>query len=74
VTLSRLAHRLRTDLDDRRRARAAYRRLEADLASYTSDAEVGDLLAALEDHDTAEAAQMRTILAGNLAHRSRSAA
>jgi hypothetical protein len=52
------------------RVRTAIRRLAADLASYTSDAEVADLLAALADHDTAEAAQMRTILTGNLAHRS----
>lgn len=70
----RLTVRVRTALRDRRDARDAHRRLAADLASYTSDAEVADLLAALADHDTVEAAQMRTILTGNLAHRSRSAA
>ena len=61
-------------LADRRRARAAYRSLEAELASYTSASDVNDLLAQLAQHEGAEAERMRSILTGNLAHRPTSAA
>ena len=66
--------RLRAGLRERRETRAARRALEAELASYTSDADVNDLLALLSHHDSEEAEQMRSILTGNLAHRSRSSA
>jgi hypothetical protein len=65
-THSRLT-RLRDDLRERRRARAARRVLEDQLASYVGPAEVDDLLAALSEHDGPEADQIRSILTGRLA-------
>lgn len=66
VSVSRLRATLRT----RRQDRAAERSLRAELASYTTDAEVADLLAALSTHDGAEAERMRSILTCDLARRS----
>jgi hypothetical protein len=61
---------VRSSLSERRRARAARRRFEADLASYRTPAEIEDLFAALrteDDNPTAE--KMRTILFANLENR-----
>ena len=58
---------VRSALSDRREARAARRKLETELASYRTPAEVEDLFAALrtqDDNPTAE--DMRTILLANL--------
>ena len=65
---------LRDGWQERRSARAAYRCLEADLATYTTQAEINDLLALLSGHDSVEAEQVRSILTSNLAHASRPAA
>ena len=65
---------LRDGWQERRNARAAHRRLQADLATYTTEAEINDLLALLSGHDTVEAEQVRSILTDNLAHASRFAA
>jgi hypothetical protein len=51
------------------RGAGARRALEADLASFTTRAEVDDLLAAMSDLDSPEADQIRTILIRNLADR-----
>jgi hypothetical protein len=45
------------------------RALEADLASFTTRAEVDDLLEAMSDIDSPEADQIRTILVRNLSDR-----
>lgn len=63
---------VRDELRERRRARAAYRVMERELASYTTPNQVDDLLAALSDHDDAESAMIRDILTRNL-HRRTSA-
>ena len=58
---------LRTEAQERRRARASRRALEIELATYRTPAEVEDLFAAVRDQDddpTAE--QIRTILMSNL--------
>lgn len=53
----------RDDLRRRRAARAAHRTLERELATYTTPAEVDDLLAAMRGHDdNAENEEIRTIL------------
>ena len=59
---------LRGHFRDGRGARAR-RALEADLASFTTRAEVDDLLAAMSDIDSPEADQIRTILIRNVADR-----
>ena len=51
------------------RGAQARRALEADLASFTTRAEVDDLLAAMSDIDSPEAEQIRTILIRNVADR-----
>lgn len=51
------------------RAAGPRRALEADLASFTTRAEVDDLLAAMSDIDSPEADQIRTILIRNVADR-----
>lgn len=60
---------VRDELRERRQARAAYRALERDLASYSSPAEVDDLLAAVSGQDDAEAQAIRDILMSNLRRR-----
>ena len=57
---------VRDDLRERRQARAEYRALERDLASYTTHAQVDDLLAAIRDEDSLEAETIRAILGRNL--------
>ena len=58
---------VRSSLSERRRARAARRSLEAELASYRTPAEVEDLFAAVRDQDDDPTAdQIRTILMSNL--------
>ena len=57
---------VRDDLRERRQARAEYRALERDLASYTTHAQVEDLLAAIRGEDSFEAETIRAILGRNL--------
>jgi hypothetical protein len=52
----------RDRLRARREANAARRRLESDLASYTSQTDLNDLYAMLDHHDDADTAVMRDIL------------
>ena len=59
---------LRDNLRGSRGARTR-RALEADLASFTTRADVDDLLAAMSDIDSPEADQIRTILVRNLSDR-----
>ncbi len=58
---------VRDDLRERRQARRDYRALANELASYNTRSEVDDLLAALDNDQTVEAEQIRTILSRNLA-------
>ena len=62
---------LRELISEHRSRRAAYKSLQAELASFTTESEVADLLALLPDHEGAEVEQVRNILTGNLALRSR---
>ncbi len=57
---------VRDELRDRRQARAEYRSLESDLASYNTRAEVDDLLASIGSAEGPDAERMRLILARNL--------
>ena len=57
---------VRDELRERREMRRAYRDLARDLASYNTRAEVDDLLAALDNDQSPEAVQIRTILTSNL--------
>ena len=61
---------VRDELRARRQARAAYLKLERELASYATQTEVGDLLAALSGHDDPEAEMVRDILTRNRQDRS----
>lgn len=63
-----IRHGLVEEFRERQQARAARRRLERDLAAFTSPADVDDLLAALDRYDTPEAEEMRGILTSNLHH------
>jgi hypothetical protein len=54
------------ELRERREARAAYRALERELASYRTPREVDDLLGTIDDQDGPEAQQIRDILLDNL--------
>lgn len=58
----------RDGLHRRRQARAEHRQLERELASYTTSAEVDDLLASLSGQDQASVAEIRAIVVGNLQH------
>jgi hypothetical protein len=58
---------VRDDLRERRQARRAHRHLVQELSTYTTRAQVDDLLAALDNDSSAEAAQIRAILGRNLA-------
>ncbi len=60
---------VRDELRQRRQARADYRALERDLASYTQRAEVDDLLAALDNDPSADAEMIRAILGRNVARK-----
>jgi hypothetical protein len=57
---------VRRELRERREARAAYRALEQELASYRTPREVDDLLGTMNDQDSPEAQQIRDILLDNL--------
>ena len=57
---------VRAGLRGRRQKCARIRGLERDLASYTTRAEVDDLLGAIEGQEGAEADMIRSVLAGNL--------
>jgi hypothetical protein len=54
---------VREDLRSRREARAARKRLEAELATYTTQADINDLSAMVDGSDDADAALVREILA-----------
>jgi hypothetical protein len=56
---------VRDDLRERRQARTARRTLERELASYSTPAQVNDLLAALAGQDGDEAAEVRDIVLRN---------
>lgn len=57
------------DLRERRQARAAHRTLERELATYTTPAEIEDLLGAMRGRDDAASDEMRDLLIRNLQHR-----
>jgi hypothetical protein len=65
----RILSGVRDELRERREARAAYRALERDLASYSTPGEVDDLLAALRWQDDPESQVIRDILIGNMNRR-----
>jgi hypothetical protein len=56
----------RDGLRERRQARAERRQLKRELASYTTRAEVDDLLASLSGQDKASIDEIRTIVVRNL--------
>lgn len=56
------------DLRERRQARAARRTLERELATYTTPAEVEDLLMAMRGSDDAQTEAIRGLLIRNLQH------
>lgn len=56
----------RDGLRRRRQARAQRRQLERELATYTTSAEVADLLASLRGQDEASVAEIRAIVERNL--------
>jgi hypothetical protein len=56
-------------LGGRRQARADYRALERSLATYSTRAEVDDVLATIQGQDDAEAQLIRRILTTNLRQR-----
>jgi hypothetical protein len=62
---------VRDDLRERREARAAHRALQRELATYTTRAEVDDLLGALRREDSAAIDEIRGILERNLQQRHR---
>lgn len=57
----------RDDLRELRQARAAEASLQRELASYTSPAEIADLLGVLRDQEGPEAQHVRDVLIDNLA-------
>lgn len=61
----------RADLRRSRQARHAHRQLVADLATYTTNAEVDDLLATIQGRDDASHAEIRAVLVRNLGHSAR---
>jgi hypothetical protein len=60
---------VRDELSERRQKRAGYRTLRRELASYTTRADVDDLLATIEGQENAEAEMIRSILVDNLQRR-----
>jgi hypothetical protein len=66
VRALRLCTAARDELSERRRVRAEYRVLQRQLASYTTRAEVGDLLGTIEGQQGAEVDMIRNILTNNL--------
>ena len=57
---------VRDELRGRRQKRARLRALKSDLASYTTRAEVDDLLGSIEGQEGAESDLIRSVLDGNL--------
>lgn len=70
LTFSTCAHKVlataRNGLRERRQARAEHRQLKRELASYTTIAEVDDLLHSLRGQDQASTDEIRAIVARNL--------
>jgi hypothetical protein len=62
---AQLVATMRDELRERRQERAARRSLEHELASYTTEADVNDLLGALSNQDGAEADKVREVLLRN---------
>ena len=60
---------VRDELRERREARRTRRSLQRELAAYSTRAEIDDLLAAIDGDDSAEAQEIRHILAVNLHRR-----
>jgi hypothetical protein len=60
---------MRDELRERREARATKRKLQAELATYSTRAEVDDLMALLHHQESAQAEQIRGILNNNLQRR-----
>jgi hypothetical protein len=60
---------MRDELRERREARAVKRKLQAELATYSTRAEVDDLMALLHHQESAQADQIRGILNDNLQRR-----
>lgn len=56
----------RDDLRERREARLAQDSLRRELASYTSPADIADLLGVISEQDSPEAQQVRDVLSENL--------
>jgi hypothetical protein len=56
---------IRDELRARREARARYRALKRDLASYTTSRQVDDLLTIIEHQDNSDANQIRDIIFEN---------
>jgi hypothetical protein len=61
----RFLFEIRGELHDRREARAARRALEQELSSYTTPAEMDDLLATLRGQEGPDAEEIRGILTRN---------
>jgi hypothetical protein len=61
--LPALVSQLRDDLATRRAQRAEHRKLEADLATYTTASDLADLHAMLNRYDDAQVEPIRQILA-----------
>jgi hypothetical protein len=57
---------VRDDLSQRRQVRTQYRELQRELASFTTQASVDDLLGTIEGQQGAEVDMIRSILANNL--------
>jgi hypothetical protein len=62
---SRLVATVRDDLRERREARAARRTLERELTSYSTTADVNDLLGSLHGQDGPDAEAVRDIVLRN---------
>jgi hypothetical protein len=59
---AQLVATVRDELRDRRQARASRRTLERELASYTTAAEVNDLLESLRGHDDRAVNELRDVV------------
>jgi len=57
---------VRDELRERRQDRAEYRALERDLATYSTSAEINDLLGSVSSTEGPDAERVRLILARNL--------
>jgi hypothetical protein len=68
-TPMRLLATVRDDLRERRQARTAQRTLREELATYTTTAEIDDLLGSVRGQEGPDADQIRDILTRNLQDR-----